>query len=112
MVAKVKLIGDVAVVKVKGKLMGGPETYECHAEMKKLISEGCTKAAIDISQVDWANSSGLGMLIACYTSFRNANGDFKIVGATQKTKSLLELTKLNTVFEDYETIDEAVNSFK
>ncbi len=109
--AQVKLRGEVAVVKVKGKLMGGPETYECHSRMKQLISEGCTKAAIDLSDVEWVNSSGLGMLIACYTSFRNANGDLKLACASEKTKDLLAITKLDGVFESYNTIDEAVQSY-
>ena len=112
MVAKVKLVGDVAVVKVKGKLMGGPETDECHVKMKQLISDGCKKAAVDMSDVDWVNSSGLGMMIACYTSFLNADGEFKIAGATEKTISLLSITKLNTVFDSYQTIDDALDSFK
>lgn len=111
MAVKVKPVGDVVVVKVKGKLMGGVETSVCHAQVKKLIAEGYSKAVIDLSQVEWVNSMGLGMLIACYTSLINHKGFFKIACATEKTKSLLSMTKLNTVFSCYDTLEAALQSY-
>lgn len=102
---------DVAIVSAKGKLMGGNETKEYHDLVKELISNGINKIVSDLSKVKWMNSKGLGMLMACFTSCKNAGGNFKISGATEKTKSLLMITKLMTIFESYDNTDDAVESF-
>ena len=112
MAIKEKTVGDVVLVVVKGKLMGGNETDECHKRVKAIIAKGLTKIVIDLSKVKWVNSRGLGMLMACFTSLRNAGGDLKLAGASEKTNSLLMITKLITVFECYKTAEEAIQSFK
>ena len=112
MSVKTEVKGDVAVIQVKGKLMGGAETDECHVCVKDFIAGGNKNIVADLSHVKWVNSKGLGMLMACFTSLKNAGGEFKIAGATEKTKSLLMITKLLTIFECYDKVDEAVASFK
>ncbi|MCJ7813617.1 STAS domain-containing protein [bacterium] len=112
MIIQINIEENVVVVEVQGKLMGGPETDECHKKMKYLIEEGHQQIVIDLSRVEWVNSSGLGMLVACYTSCRNAGGYFKIAGATEKTKSLLTMTKLITVLESFENTEQAIGSFR
>jgi anti-sigma B factor antagonist len=57
------------------------------------------------------NSSGLGMLISGFTSVKNAGGALKLANATEKINSLLVITKLITIFDHYESVEEAVNSF-
>ena len=103
---------DIVIVSAKGNLMGGKETDDYHQMVKDLISGGKNKIVADLSKVKWINSKGLGMLMGCYTSCKNAGGDFKIAGATEKVKSLLMITKLLTLFDAFETIDDAVESFK
>ncbi|MDZ7331211.1 MAG: STAS domain-containing protein [candidate division KSB1 bacterium] len=112
MAVKEKIQGDVAVLQVSGKLMGGDETKEVHEKVKSLLGDGIKKIVIDVSDVKWLNSSGLGMLISCLTSVTNAEGQLKIAGATEKINSLLMITKLITVFDTYETVDRAVATFK
>ena len=106
-----KDIGDVTLLTVKGNLMGGPETIAIHEEVKKLISQDKKKVVIDLGKVKWMNSSGLGTLMGCLTSLKNANGELKLCGATEKVKSLFIITKLITLFETYESADEAVAAF-
>jgi len=108
---KITYYNDIAIVTAKGSLMGGKETTDYHQLVKDLISGKNVKIVADLAQVKWINSKGLGMLMACFTSCKNVGGDFKIVGATEKVKSLLMMTKLLTIFESFETIDEAVASF-
>jgi len=108
---KEKIQEDVAIVNVSGKLMGGNETKEVHEKIKSLLADGLKKIVIDLSKVKWLNSSGLGMLISCLTSVTNAEGKLKIVGATEKVHSLFMITKLITVFDSYETVDQAVTTF-
>ena len=111
MTVKEKTKEDIAILTVSGKLMGGNETKEVHKKVKNLISEGRKKVIIDLSRVRWLNSQGLGMLISCLTSLRNADGELKIAGATDRVNSLFMITKLITVFDSFKTIDEAVASF-
>lgn len=112
MSVQINITENVVVAAVQGKLMGGPDTQACHNKMKRLIAEGHQQIVIDLSGVEWVNSSGLGMLVACYTSCRNAGGHFKIAGPTEKTKSLLKMTKLITVMESFENTEQAIRSFR
>jgi anti-sigma B factor antagonist len=112
MAVKEKIQGDVAVLQVSGKLMGGDETKEVHEMVKSLLADGLKKVVIDVSKVKWLNSSGLGMLISCLTSVTSAEGKLKIAGATEKINSLFMITKLITVFDSYETVDRAMATFK
>ncbi len=107
-----KIVDNVAVITLKGKLMGGPETEECHRQVKEAIAQGINKAAVDLSGAEWINSRGMGMLMACYISLANQGGELRLAGETEKTKSLLHMTKLNTIFKSYETVEKAIHSFR
>ena len=107
----VREMGDVTVLGVKGNLMGGPETVSVHDKVKEFIEKKKTKVVIDLSQVKWMNSSGLGTVMGCLTSLKNAEGELKLCGVTEKVKSLFMITKLITLFETHTTVDEAVNAF-
>jgi anti-sigma B factor antagonist len=111
MAIKVNVTKDVAVLSVSGKLMGGRETWAVHEKVKSLIADGITRIVINLAKVKWLNSQGLGMLMASHTSLKNAKGDLKIAGATEKVNSLFMITKLITVFDTYETTDAAVAEF-
>ena len=108
----VKELGDVTVLGIKGNLMGGPETTSVHEKVKTLIDEGKSKIVIDLSKVKWMNSSGLGTMMGCLTSMKNANGGLKLCGVTEKVKSLFMITKLITLFDTYPTPEEAAEAFK
>ncbi|MFH1941925.1 MAG: STAS domain-containing protein [bacterium] len=103
---------EVVIVSTRKNLMGGKETEEFHQTVKDMISGNHAKIVADLSRVKWMNSKGLGALMACFTSCRKAGGDFKIAGATEKAKSLLMITKLLTIFDAFDTTEEAVRSFK
>ncbi|MBN2103926.1 STAS domain-containing protein [bacterium] len=108
---ELKEIDDVSIMAVKGKLMGGPETISVHEQVKSLIEQGRKKVVIDLSHVAWMNSSGLGTMMGCLTSLKSAGGDLKLAGVTEKVKSLFMITKLITIFETYDTADEAAAAF-
>lgn len=99
------------VIELKGNVMGGPEAAELNDLLHKFIEEGKKNIVIDLSDVKFMNSSGLGMLISGYTTMKNGGGNLKLAGATDKIQSLLVITKLITIFENYDSIDEAVKSF-
>ncbi len=107
----VKEQGDVVVLDVRGNLMGGPETIALHEKIKELVDQKKIKVVIDLSHVQWMNSSGLGTIMGCLTSLKNAKGDLKLCGVTEKVKSLFMITKLITLFETYATQKEAIKAF-
>lgn len=103
---------DCIVVALKGQIMGGPTSTEFRKKLSSLIEEGKINVIGDLSEVSFMNSSGLGVLIATLTSLRKEGGDFKLCSPTDRIKSLLKISKLFTVFDLYETLDEAIAAYQ
>ncbi|MCF8261416.1 MAG: STAS domain-containing protein [Melioribacteraceae bacterium] len=101
-----------AVIELKGNVMGGPDAQEFNTLLHKLLDEGKKNVVVDLAGVKFMNSSGLGMLISGFTTMKNGEGFFKLANATDKINSLLMITKLITIFEHYESVEKAVESFK
>ncbi len=96
---------------LKGKLMGGPETQAVHEKVKELAENDISKVVIDLGKVKWMNSSGLGAIMGAMTTLKNAGGELKLANVTEKVQSLFIITKLITIFETHESVDDAVKSF-
>ena len=111
MSVKEKIVNDVAVLTISGKLMGGPETDEVHEKIKSLIADGIKKVVLDLSKVKWMNSRGLGMMMSCYTSLVKEGGFIRLAGVAEKINSLLIMTQIVSFFETYETVDRALANF-
>lgn len=109
---KEKMEGDVAVVALKGNLMGEPDTTEVREKVYSLLQDDVKKIVLDLGKVKWMNSSGLGSLIAAMTSVKNKGGDMRLANITEKVESVFMITQLIKVFKTYETVDRAVASFK
>ncbi|MCK5375390.1 MAG: STAS domain-containing protein [Alphaproteobacteria bacterium] len=107
---KEKIEMHVAVLTLSGKMMGGPETTALHDHIRGLISDGITKAVIDLGDVKWMNSSGMGVLMACTTTLNNSEGKLVLARVSEKVNSLLIITQLIKVFDTYETVERAVAS--
>ena len=108
----IKEHGGVTVITLDGNVMGGPDATSLNEELHKLVGEGKKKVVVDLGDVKFMNSSGLGMLIRALTTMRNAGGDMKLARASEKIESLLQVTKLITVFDHYKKIEEAAQAFK
>ena len=105
-------IEEVVILEPKGKIMGGPDASLLHDKLHEYLEQNKKRVVIDLAKVDWMNSTGLGILISSYTTLRNNEGELKLANVTDKIKSLLTITKLVTVFDAYDSIDDAVKSFK
>lgn len=105
-------INNIVVLEPKGKIMGGPDASLLHDKLYELIESDKKRIVIDLSGVEWMNSTGLGILISSYTTLRNHNGELKLANITDKIHSLLTITKLITVFDAHDSVDEAIASFK
>ncbi len=101
----------VAIIEVKGKVMGGPDATVFQDEVKAQIAKGHKKFIFDLGGVDWMNSSGLGILIGAFTTIKNAGGELKLANVTEKIQSLFMITKLVTIFDSYDSVDSALKSF-
>jgi len=103
--------GGVVILELSGKIMGGPDATLLNDKLHELIEAGKVKIVANLKGVNWMNSSGLGILIGGLTTMRNNGGDLKLANITDRIQSLLMITKLLTVFESFDTIDQAIESF-
>ena len=105
-----QLVGDVVILEVSGKIMGGDETTMFHGKIHEYINVNKKSFVIDLANVDWMNSVGLGMLISALTTVKNAGGRL-VLAKIDKIESILTITRLISVFEHFDTRDEAMSSF-
>ena len=100
----------VVILSLAGKIMGGPEATEINDKFNQLLDEKKLKIVIDLDQVEWMNSSGLGILIQANTLLKNNQGRLKLVNISERIQNLLKITKLSGIFETSDSIEEAVSS--
>jgi anti-sigma B factor antagonist len=102
----------VTIIELTGNVMGGPDATSLNEQLHKLIEGNKKKVVVDLEEVKFINSSGLGMLIGGLTTLRNSGGDMKLARASQKIEDLLKMTKLTTVFDIHQDVNHAVAAFK
>jgi anti-sigma B factor antagonist len=102
---------EAVIIELKGNVMGGEDTKEFNDLLHKLIDEGKKNIVVDLSDVKFMNSSGLGMMIGGLTTMKKAGGSLKLARVTEKIESLLIITKLITIFEFFDNVDDAIKSF-
>ncbi len=101
--------GDVFVLVLSGQMIN--VVIDIHPYVKNMIEEGKKNVVVDIGKVKWFSSTGLGALMASYSSLTSVGGNMKIARPSRKIYSLLYQMKLRDVFETYDTVKEAVDSF-
>jgi len=104
-------VEDVTLVDISGHIVLGPETGLLRSTVNDLLSRGDKKIILNLAEVSYIDSSGLGELIASYTTVRNQGGQLKLLNLTQKVQDLLLVTKLYTIFDVKESEYLAVKSF-
>jgi len=102
---------DVVIIYLKGKVMGGPDATMFHGRLHELVNSGVKKVIVDLAKVEWMSSVGLGMLISALTTMKNNGGMLKLANVTKGIDTLLTITRLVTIFETHDSIDEAIESF-
>ncbi len=104
--------GDVTVLDMSGKITIGEGSVSLRNAIRKLIEEGKKKILLNLSQVSYVDSSGIGEFVASFTAIGREGGQLKLLNLTQKIQDLLAITKLLTVFDTYDDESSALNSFK
>ena len=104
------LANNVAVFHISGKIMGGDEATLFHGRVRENINLNKKNIVINLEKVDWINSVGLGMLISALTTVKNAGGRLVLANITT-IESILTLTRLIKVYENYDSLQAALDSF-
>ena len=99
------------ILDLDGKLTGGPDADTFRNIFKNLIAEGKKNIIVNLEKVSWIISTGLGILISGYTSVRKGRGALVLIHVGERIESILYVTKLNLLFNTYDSEEEAANSF-
>jgi len=111
MVIEERVIGDITVLDLKGKMTLGEGDELLKDKINSLIHQGQKKLLLNLEGVPYIDSAGLGEIVRTYTTVSRQGGNLKLVNLTKRITDLLSITKLLTVFETYESENDAVQSF-
>jgi anti-sigma B factor antagonist len=111
MKARVRQVGQVAVVDIDGKITIGEGDMILRDRVVELLDKGHTHIVLNLEKVTYMDSAGIGELVACYKRAKEKGGNVKLLNPSGKVLDLLTLTKLEEVFETYRQEQEAVGSF-
>ena len=105
-------VGGVAVLDLSGKITLGEGSVQIRDAIRGLIGKGQKSILLNLGNVNYIDSSGLGELVSAYTTAKNQGAALKLLKLTKKVHDLLQLTKLYTVFDIYDDEASAIASFK
>jgi len=105
-------IDGVMILDLSGGIRLGEENAYLHNTIRSLVSAGEKKVLLNLAQVSKIDSSGMGEMIAAWTTLQKSGGEVRLLNLTQSVAQLMMLTKLLTVFETYENEKDALQSFK
>jgi anti-sigma B factor antagonist len=111
MTASTRLVGGVTIVDLSGRIVLGDGSAGLRDLVRDLAREGTKKILLNLRNVDYIDSSGLGELVCAFTSMRNQGGELKLLNLTKRVRSLLQITKLLTVFDVTDDESTSVKSF-
>ena len=103
--------GDVTILDVEGKILLGEGDVQLKRKIDELIERKENKLLLNLANVPYMDSGGLGEIVRSYTTVKRAGGELKLLNATKRISDLLTITKLITVFEIYDNEAEGVKSF-
>ncbi len=101
----------ITIVDLYGRLTAGDSATRLRERIRSLVAEGESRLILNLENVDYIDSTGLGTLVVCFTSLQKAGGQLKLLNLNRRNIELLILTKLTTVFELFSDEQDAVNSF-
>jgi anti-sigma B factor antagonist len=105
-------VGDVTVVQVSGRVVLGDEMGAFRDVLRDLVNRGQTRILLNLKDVTYIDSSGVGELVAAFTTIRTRGGTMKLTSLTRKLEDLLMVTKLYAIFDVRDDEDAAIHSFR
>ena len=104
-------IGDVSVVDVAGRITLGEGSSALRDSLRDMVSKGQKKVLLNLGEVSYIDSSGIGELVSAFTTVTNGGGQLKLLNLTKRVKDLLQITKLYTVFDVHDSEVSAIRAF-
>ena len=111
MTIETRTSGSVTILDIHGKITIGEGSAEVPKMVRELLQAGKTDILLNLGDVSYVDSSGIGELVSSFTTVSNQGGQLKLLSLTKKLKELLAITKLLTVFDSYEKEEDALASF-
>jgi len=112
MKASNRQVNGVTVVDMSGRITLGEGSVVLRDSIRDLVAKGQKKILLNLGDVTYIDSSGIGELVSAFTTVRNQGGDLKLLKLTKKVHDLLQITKLYTVFDIKDDETAAIGSFK
>ena len=109
---KERQAGDVTILDLTGEVRIGDSSVALRDSIRNLADQGKKKVLLNLGGVKYIDSSGIGELIANYTTLKRGGGQLKLLNLTDRVQNLLVITKLLTVFDAYDNEAEALKSFQ
>src|SRR5205809_6891836 len=106
-----RAVGDVVVLDLKGRVTLGEGDELLKDKVNSLLNQGRKKIVLNLAEVPYIDSAGLGEIVRTYTTVSRQGGSLKLLNLTKRIADLLSITKLMTVFESFDAEAEAVRSF-
>ena len=107
----VRQVGNVSVIDASGRITLGEGSSVFREAIRELVNKGNRKMLLNLADVSYIDSSGIGELVSGFTTTTNHGGQLKLLGLTKRVQDLLQITKLYTVFEVFDDESMAVRSF-
>jgi len=102
---------DIQILELSGKITIGEGDVQLRAVVDKVLAAGAKKVILDLKNIKYIDSSGIGELVSCYTTIKNHDGQLRLTFLNSKVYGLLQLTALITVFDIYDSNEGAMQSF-
>ena len=106
-----RTVDGILAIECIGRIVFGDESSMLRDDVKKAIADGQKRIVLNLAEINYIDSGGLGTLVALHTTARNAGASIKLANLTKRVGDLMQLTKLLTVFEVYDSVEEAIKSF-
>ena len=106
-----RAVGDVTIIDINGKMTLGEGDELLRDKVNSLIQQGQRKLILNLAEVPYIDSAGLGEIVRTYTTVSRQGGSLKLLNLTKRIQDLLLITKLLTVFETFESEEDAIKSF-
>jgi anti-sigma B factor antagonist len=108
---KIRQVGDVTVMDISGRIVLGEASSSLRDALRDLVTHGDKKILLNLGDVSYIDSSGVGELVAGFTTVTNRGGQLKLLNLTKRVQDLLQITKLYTVFDVHDNEAHALKSF-
>jgi len=107
----IRQVDGITILDLSGRITLGEGSITLRDSVRDVLAKGSKKILLNLGQITYIDSSGIGELVSAFTSVKNAGGELKLLNLTQKVHDLLQITKLYTVFDIWDNEASAITAF-